>query len=112
MDNLPTQPRQSDRRYSNAALTAVALLLGLNLLNNLGNSGNAAFAQSGPEDGLVSAAEQRKTIIAELRTLGGRMQAVESALSHPLTVKVVEMPPVKLADPNQKPAAENRKAAR
>jgi len=60
-----------------------------------------AVAQQGPrtsvEDGaLVSAAEQRKVMISELRNVSARLERVETALKGSLSVKVTEMPPLQL----------------
>ena len=48
--------------------------------------------------GLSNALEQRKQIIAELRTLNARMERIESKLAAGLNVKVTDMPALKLPD--------------
>jgi hypothetical protein len=104
--------------YQNAALTAIAILLGLNLVNSGGvTAPSAASAQPENESagGLISASEQRKVMIAELRAIGGRLDRIESKLAAGgVNVKVTDMPALKLppellkrlveraqADPNQ-----------
>lgn len=74
----------------------------------VGIVGGAGTNGSAPEpQGLLSAADQRKTIIDELRSLNSRMERVESLLSKGLTVKVSEMPtprerPEERAEPRAK----------
>lgn len=46
--------------------------------------------------GLISAAQQRKQMLVELRTLGQRMQRIEALLQSGLRVEVTEMPPIRL----------------
>jgi hypothetical protein len=86
--------------YQNAALTAIAALLGLNLVNGGGiTAPSAASAQPENEGmgGLISAGEQRKVIIAELRGIGGRLDRIESKLAAGgVSVKVTDMPALKL----------------
>jgi hypothetical protein len=88
--------------YTNGVLTVIAVLLGLNVAVNMGETPSvlpAAQAQpadpEGPDTGLISAAEQRKVMIAELRRLGARMERIEAKLNSGLSVKVTEMPALK-----------------
>lgn len=90
------------RGYTNGVLTVIAVVLGLNVAVNLGDSRSilpAAAAQptgpEGPDTGLISAAEQRKVMIAELRRLSVRMERIEAKLNSGLSVKVTEMPAMK-----------------
>jgi L-asparaginase/Glu-tRNA(Gln) amidotransferase subunit D len=95
--------RFSGRTYTNVALTAVAVLLGL-LALDMRSPGSAfvnnATAQpggtigSGSDDsqGLVSASEQRKQMITELKAIASRLERVESQLGKGLNVKVTSMP--------------------
>ena len=58
--------------------------------------------------GLSNALEQRKQIIAELRTMNGRLERIEAKLAGRLDVRVTDMPPIKLppetrAKPEPKP---------
>jgi hypothetical protein len=95
---------------TNSALTVVAALLGVIAVQNAAGptapstasaaQPGAQFAGAGPESdpdegaGRVSAAEQRKTIIAELRTISRRLDQLESQLAK--GIKVTEMPEIKL----------------
>lgn len=102
----PTQ-RTLQMSYTNGALTAIALLLGVVAFQNAGLSGvSTAHAQEpaplalGGDDsdtsGRISAAEQRKQIIAELRTLQTKVERVEQIMNKGMNVKVVDMPEMKL----------------
>src|SRR5690349_7380843 len=91
--------------YTNGVLTVIAALLALNLAMSAGNTPSvlpAAQAQpTEPVDegsGLISASEQRKVIIAELRRLGTKMDRLEAKLNSGLNVKVTEMPAAKQAE--------------
>ena len=101
--NAHSQPVRSSR-YTQAVLTVIAGLLGFNALSQHNALTPApAYAQSGEAGGarLVSAAEQRKVIIAELRSLSSRIERLESVLARGVNVKVIDMPAVRLADPSQ-----------
>jgi hypothetical protein len=105
MHHTPHQtaaPRRSG--YQNAILTAIAVLLALGLVERHAGSGDnldrlmspqAALAQPS-EGGLTNKLDQNKQIIAELQKLNGKMDRIEAKLSGPLTVKVTDMPPIKL----------------
>jgi hypothetical protein len=101
--------RRSPHWYTNAALTAIAALLGLHLLQGSGGSlVESAQAQEGKREkvtvvggrpasedagaGLISAAEQRKAMISELRSINDRLERVESALARGINVNVKTMP--------------------
>jgi hypothetical protein len=69
--------------------------------HGLGAALSPAPAVAGQPDtseagGLVSAADQRKVMIAELRKLGGRLEKIEAKLSSGISVKVTDMPEMKL----------------
>ena len=88
--------------YTNGVLTVIAVMLGLNVAVNLGDSRSvlpAAQAQpadpDGPGTGLISPEEQRRVIIAEIRRLGTRLERIEAKLNSGLSVKVTEMPAMK-----------------
>lgn len=88
--------------YTNGVLTVIAVLLGLNVAVDMGDSRSvlpAAQAQpadaGGPGTGLISPEEQRRVIIAEIRRLGTRLERIEAKLNSGLSVKVTEMPAVK-----------------
>jgi hypothetical protein len=103
---------RNQRRYTNAALTVIAGLLGLNALSSSDLlAPSAAHAQSG-EDGLVSAAEQRKVMIAELRNLSSRIERLETTIARGVNVKVTDMPAVRLADPSQMSDARESRESR
>jgi hypothetical protein len=104
---------RNQRRTTNVLLAAIAGLLGLSILNQAG-VGVASVAQAQPaggEEGLVSAAEQRKVIISELRGMSSRIEKVEGVLSRGINVKVTDMPPVRLADPSQQRETKDAKRA-
>ncbi|MFN0133563.1 MAG: hypothetical protein ACKVW3_13675 [Phycisphaerales bacterium] len=92
------------RGYQNAVLTLIALMVGVGLVERQLTpgplSGPASASAQGPGDpdqgGLTNALEQRKIIIAELRTLNAKMERLESKLASGLSVKVTDMPPLKL----------------
>lgn len=98
-DTKPTR-----RNYTNGVLTAIAALLGVIVLQQANTTGTqgAALAQVGivgektaTEDaatGLISAAEQRKAIISELKSVNDRLAAIEGALAKGINVKVTSMP--------------------
>jgi hypothetical protein len=104
---------RNQRRTTNILLGAIACLLGFNALSQVGvSTASTAFAQPGGEEGLVSAAEQRKVMIAELRTLSSRIERVESLLAKGINVKVTDMPAIKLADPSQANQREPKRASK
>ncbi len=99
------QPRHNTNRpraYLNVVLTAIAVLLALLVLDGRGarDWSSEARAQVGspPDDpgasgqAMVSASEQRKTMIAELRRVASRLERIESKLATGINVKVTEMP--------------------
>lgn len=112
MDSFHTGAPQKRRgTYLNAILTANAVLLGLVLVGNAPRgtaspAESAALAQP-PEDGdlsaRISAADQRKQIIAELQSISAKMAMLEGRLKGPLTVKVVEMPKENANQPPRAP---------
>lgn len=89
-----------DARYRDGVLTVIALLLGVLVIQGSGSdmslTSTAHANQPGSDSGLVSASEQRKIIIAELRRMGTRLERMEAKMNAGLTVKVTEMPPIKL----------------
>ncbi|HYE63904.1 MAG TPA: hypothetical protein VD997_18075 [Phycisphaerales bacterium] len=109
-----TAAERNQRRTTNALLAAIACILGYNALNQAGVSTvSTAYAQQGGDEGMVSAAEQRKVMISELRNLSSRMERLESTLARGVNVKVTDMPPVRMADPSQmQPKESPRKASK
>ena len=94
--------------YQNIILSCIAGLLALGMVERHAGSGDvlgtSALAQSGQPDagGIISTAEQRKQIIAELRTMNSRLERIESKLNSGLSVKVTDMP----KDKSEKPKAD------
>lgn len=59
--------------------------------------GGKRVASSEPNTGgLISAAEQRKQLLMEMKQVGQRMQRIETLLQAGLRVEVTEMPPIRL----------------
>lgn len=98
--SMDTKRAHSGRLMNTNALTAVvAVMLGVLVLDRVEQrgvqgSGQAALASGQPESGgsLISAADQRKQIIAEIRQISQRLDAIDKRLAKPIQVKVVEMP--------------------
>lgn len=88
------------KKYLNGILTANAILLGVLALNGMGLSfTSVSHAETDPprtndadEGGRVSAAEQRKTIIAQLTTLTQKVERLDVILARGVPVRVLEMP--------------------
>lgn len=100
-----TQHAADRRSYTNAALTVIALFLGVIAVDHLSAGAPAANAQqlrSSPpssdasEGGMISAQEQRKQMITELKGMGQRLDRIEAALHKGISVKVTEMPELRL----------------
>ncbi|MCC6952091.1 MAG: hypothetical protein IT433_11700 [Phycisphaerales bacterium] len=103
---MPTTIRRpSPRLYANAVLTVIAGVLVLNWLATPSDLLGRANAQPADDielvtddpSGRISAAEQRKQMIQELRGLSARMERIESALTRGINVKVTDMPAMKQA---------------
>jgi hypothetical protein len=98
--DMDTKRAPSGRLLQTNALTViVAIMLGVLVLDRveqrgIHGSGQAALASGQPESGgsLISAADQRKQIIAEIRVISQRLDAIDKRLAKPIQVKVVEMP--------------------
>src|SRR5690349_20521985 len=91
--------------YQNAMLTAIAGLLALGVIDRHVGSGDGVDRLTGPETalaqpasdgGLTNKLDQNKQIISQLQLLNGKLDRIEAKLSGPLTVKVTDMPPLKL----------------
>ncbi|HYF13499.1 MAG TPA: hypothetical protein VD971_00350 [Phycisphaerales bacterium] len=119
--NQPAVPANSARRaFTNGVLTTIAGLLAFNVYTQSSRSGGVtgeAFAQGSvgvvgeaqPSDdakGLVSAADQRKSMINELRELNARLERMESVMERGLNVKVTSMPAESRRAAQQEPAAD------
>lgn len=94
-----TTPTVHPRNATPILLGVIAALLGLNLVATVvvgpGALESRAVAQQGDDSnptGFVAAAEQRKLMIAELKTLGARMERLEAAMKAGINVKVLSMP--------------------
>jgi hypothetical protein len=102
-------------KYLNGVLTVIAALLALLVADRYAWAPAAAEAASEqptrttrrddatgrtradePAGGLVSAGDQRKQMLAELRELGRRLAALESLIKGGLSVRVTEMPDIRL----------------
>lgn len=97
------------RSYHNAMLTVIAVLLAVLVVGRFdsGGWGGVTLAQGAaqprasaePEESgaaaRISAAEQRKTMIAQLREISSRLDRIEAVLRAGLDVRVKEMPPTK-----------------
>ena len=110
--------RAAPRTPHNGPLTVIAVLLGFLVIdriaapaaNGLGpaqasaqvrsvrsnTNAPAAAAEDEPGDSRTSAAQQRKQIIAALRSLGQRLDHLDALMAKGLSVKVTEMPEMKL----------------
>lgn len=107
-DMSKTLAPQTDRTYTNVALTLIAGILAVQVLNQPGLGGLLPQASAQPSEtefspddpsGRISAAEQRKQMIAELRGMSARLDRVEAALTRGVSVKVTDMPAVRINDP-------------
>lgn len=104
--------------YTNAVLTAIAGLLTLNAVAQFTGPGAPAVSvarAAGPDEprsgGMISAADQRKQIISELKGLAGRIDTLEGLLARGVEVKVTDMPAVKMAKEPEREAPRNPQPA-
>lgn len=104
-DRTPT-PVQSSR-YLNAVLTAIACLLLLNLLAGGGVLPRSASASAQDDGGggynkpsalPFNSGDQRNRMTASLESIDERLAKIEVKLEKGITVKVTEMPPVRIDD--------------
>lgn len=105
--SAPSLPRGTTLLAVMAALLGVNLLvvtLAGNAARDIGLAPAAAYAQPSTSrdtkitnDPPFNAAEQRRRMIEQLEQLSVRLAAIESKLDKGLSVKVTEMPPVKIA---------------
>jgi hypothetical protein len=86
-------------RRAQLLLTLNMLVLGWIVIQNIPAS--PAHAEAAPQldqrrpMGIGNPAEQRETIIAQLRQLQGKVDGLAAKLSKPIEVKVIQMPTVK-----------------
>lgn len=96
-DHSTTRPTNG-RGYLNAVLTANAVLLGVIALGGLGvNVGfsSVSNAQTGVSEGtenMISAAEQRKSMVTELRGISARLDKIDATLAKGVNVTVKNFP--------------------
>jgi hypothetical protein len=115
--DYPHRPAPVRRNgYQNAVLTLIAAFLGLGLVEKAGSPAlpesvaNAQPSIDPDQGGLSNKLEQGKQMINELHSIGLRMDRIESMLSRGVSVKVTEMPPLKLP-PEARPKADAEKKA-
>lgn len=105
--NTPTQPTRAPQRsaYQNIVLTAIATILGIGLVERGVSVAEPALAQSEQPDGggLTNRLEQGKQMVAELRAMNGRLERIEARLAQRMDVRVVDMPPIKVAPDGSQP---------
>src|SRR5206468_3917218 len=94
--------------YQNAVLTAIAVFLGLGLIER--HSGTAltepaaASAQPSEPDqgGMTNRLEQGKQTINELRMINQKLDRIESKLAAGINVKVTSMPPIQVDEKKER----------
>lgn len=92
---MPVQPVQPARPLATRFALPAVLVLGGMALGTLAPDAlrpSVAVAQSSSSEPPFNAAEQRKTMIAQLTQINERLGRLESKLDKPLSVKVLEMP--------------------
>jgi hypothetical protein len=97
------RPSRSRGGYTNVVLTLIAGLLALHIAGGGDRAAvggpldvGSAMAQADGEAQMPNAFAQRKEIIAELRQMNGRLERLESRMAQGLSVKVTDMPAMKL----------------
>lgn len=99
--------------YQNGALTAIAVLLGMMVVQHQTAPGQglgpAVAAASTADDtdggGRINAAEQRKQLIAELAKLNQTISRLDARVAGTMNVKVTDMPQVRIAGGDPAPGA-------
>lgn len=95
-NHMNTNRPASGRGYLNAILTANVLVLGVIALNGMGvgfSSVSLAQPAAGEDTGtLISAAEQRKQMIVELKSVSQRLEKIEATLARGVNVNVKNFP--------------------
>ncbi|MEM6334054.1 MAG: hypothetical protein AAF823_12030 [Planctomycetota bacterium] len=84
------QHNPPSQRLTHALLTACAVLLILNLCTAFFGKPDPAvgLVNTAQAQGVVNAAEQREQMLAQLRSLTSKVDALSRKLSRPLTVRV------------------------
>lgn len=94
-------------KYLNSVLTVIALMLGLiateRFLGSAAGGQTAMAGNVGSSDdtgnvGLINAADQRKQIIAELKSMNSKLDKLQGSIKSPMPVKVLEMPAIRVED--------------
>lgn len=96
----PEPPLFTPRRGTAALLTVVACLLAANLFLGLLGVGGPSAAMAQPVKTVeppFNASDQRRQSTEQLTQIQARLAAIEAKLEKGLSVKVTEMPPVKVA---------------
>jgi len=120
MERTPYVEAASRRSgYQNAMLTAIAVLLALGVIDRHAGSRDAisgltepaqASAQQPSDGGMTNRLEQNKQMIAELQKMNGKLDRIESKLSSGISVKVTDMPALKLPPELKAKSADNKQS--
>ncbi len=94
---MTIERRARTRLVAPAALIAAGMGLGA-LFTSLSGTREAHAQTSPPPESILSAGDQRKQMIEALRDMSQRLSRIETKLNAPLSVKVLEMPAVKIQD--------------
>jgi TolA-binding protein len=99
-----SNPSRPSNKYLNSVLTVIAVMLGLLATERFfGSSATGQTAMAAPSEetdtiGMVNAADQRKQIIAELKTMNSKLDKLQGSIKSPMPVKVLEMPAIRVED--------------
>jgi TolA-binding protein len=102
---MESRTNTPSNKYLNSVLTVIALMLGLMATERFfGSSAGGQVATASPvgtDDSVserVNAADQRKQIIAELKTLNSKLDKMQGSIKSPMPVKVLEMPAIRVEE--------------
>lgn len=87
------------KKLAPVVMVGAGVVLGV-VMGELGRP-QAAMAQPADQikpENILSAGAQRNTMIDKLSAIETRLGKIEAKLNAPLSVKVLEMPPMKMAD--------------
>ena len=90
---------------TNVVLATTTMALAFALGAQMGGSGAMPAASARPEDTTTppfNAAEQRKQTVIQLADINKRLQSIEQKLTAGLSVKITEMPDVKIKEPGKR----------
>lgn len=100
------QPAISSVRYTNIALSAIAVMLTLLVADRFVGvtATGMSVAQAAPEETTERAnvLEQNKQMINELRAINAKLDRMSGAIKSPMPVKVTELPAGFVQNPPQK----------